>query len=91
MRTKITDGVYLNVIESNQFKTTRINVQFLAPLRAQQSGRRALLTSVLETNSADYPTQDQLSARLEEMYGASSALALRVKARCTGWGRRSAC
>lgn len=71
MRTKITDGVYLNVIESNQFKTTRINVQFLAPLRAQQSGRRALLTSVLETNSADYPTQDQLSARLEEMYGAS--------------------
>ncbi|KRM87754.1 EF-P 5-aminopentanol modification-associated protein YfmF [Lacticaseibacillus thailandensis] len=71
MRTKITDGVYLNVITSNQFKTTRINVQFLAPLRAQQSGRRGLLTSVLETNSAEYPTQDQLAARLEEMYGAS--------------------
>ncbi|WP_155286226.1 EF-P 5-aminopentanol modification-associated protein YfmF [Lacticaseibacillus zhaodongensis] len=71
MRVKIVEGVHLNVVPSKQFKTTHVNIQFLAPLRRETIGARTLLTSLLETSSADYPSQNLLSAQLEKMYGAS--------------------
>nr|WP_225354189.1 insulinase family protein [Lacticaseibacillus saniviri] len=71
MRIELTSGVHLNLIQTNQFKTTRISVQFVAPLAQATVTKRTLLTSLLETNSQDYPTQAQLSAHLENMFGAS--------------------
>ncbi len=71
MRVKITDGVHLSVVPTTQFKTTRISINFLAPLDADAISRRTLLTSLLEMNSAKYPTQAAFSAKLEELYGAS--------------------
>lgn len=71
MRIKIDSGIYLSVIPTQQFKTTQISIQFLAPLRREAVGARTLLTSMLETSSARYPTQDLLAAELEHLYGAS--------------------
>lgn len=71
MRVKITDGVHLSVVPTTQFKTTRISVNFLAPLRAEAIGSRTLLTSLLEMSSAKYPTQAEFAAKLEDLYGAS--------------------
>lgn len=68
---KIQPGVQLSVVHTTQFKTTRIVVHFLAPLAGADVAARTLLTSVLETASHKYPTQAQLSAHLEEMFGAS--------------------
>ncbi|WP_125704048.1 EF-P 5-aminopentanol modification-associated protein YfmF [Lacticaseibacillus daqingensis] len=71
MRIELTSGVYLNVIPTTKFKTTRIAVHFLAPTDAMTYAARTLLTSVLETSSAAYPTQAALAAELELMYGAN--------------------
>ncbi|MFD1392260.1 EF-P 5-aminopentanol modification-associated protein YfmF [Lacticaseibacillus jixianensis] len=71
MRIQLTTGVYLNVLSTAQFKTTRIAVHFIAPAHAETFAARTLLTSVLETSSARYPTQAALSAALEALFGAS--------------------
>lgn len=71
MRIQLTPGVSLNVLHTEQFKTTRIAVHFLAPAQAATFAARTLLTSVLETSSAKYPTQVALSAALEALFGAS--------------------
>ncbi|WP_243680892.1 hypothetical protein [Lacticaseibacillus manihotivorans] len=59
------------MIPTTQFKTTRIAVHFLAPLAKADVAARTLLTSVLETASRKYPTQSELSAYLEALFGAS--------------------
>lgn len=71
MRIELTKGVGLTVIPTTQFKTTRIAVHFLAPLAKADVAARTLLTSVLETASRKYPTQSELSAYLEALFGAS--------------------
>ncbi|MCI1893607.1 MAG: insulinase family protein [Lactobacillus sp.] len=71
MRTELTQGVYLNVVPTTQFKTTRVAIHFIAPADATTYAARTLLTSVLETSSAAYPTQSLLSAALEQLFGAS--------------------
>jgi predicted Zn-dependent peptidase len=71
LRIKIDEGIHLNVVPSKQFKTTSISFQFMEPLRREAVGARTLLTSLLETSSADYPEANLLAAKLEDMYGAS--------------------
>lgn len=71
MRIKIDEGIHLSVVSSKQFKTTSISMQFLEPLRRENVGARTLLTSLLETSSADYPEANLLAGKLEDMYGAS--------------------
>lgn len=74
MRVKITDGVHLNVVKTTQFKTTRISVNFLAPLAADAIGARTLLTSLLEMSSQKYQTQAEFAEALENLYGASFSI-----------------
>ena len=71
MRKQLTSGVHLTVVPSTQFKTTRVAVHFLTELTTANVAARTLLTSVLETASATYPTQAELSAHLEDLFGAS--------------------
>ncbi|WP_461215246.1 EF-P 5-aminopentanol modification-associated protein YfmF [Lacticaseibacillus sp. GG6-2] len=71
MRVQLTQGVNLSVVKTTKFKTTRVAVHFLAPLAHADVSARTLLTSVLETACAAYPTQAELSAQLEAMFGAS--------------------
>lgn len=68
---ELKQGVHLTVQPSNQFKTTRIVVNFLAPLQQETVTKRSLLASLLETNAKDYPTQTALAAKLSQLYGAS--------------------
>ncbi|WP_179394340.1 EF-P 5-aminopentanol modification-associated protein YfmF [Lacticaseibacillus absianus] len=71
MRIELTSGVHLNVLPTTKFKTTRLAVHFIAPADPTTYAARTLLTSVLETSSATYPTQADLSAALETLYGAN--------------------
>lgn len=67
---QLANGVELNVLPSHQFKTTRVVINFIAPLAAETITQRSLLANLLETNSQDYPTQADLAAKLSAMYGA---------------------
>ncbi|MCI1987266.1 MAG: insulinase family protein [Lactobacillus sp.] len=71
MRIELAQGVGLTVVPTKKFKTTRVAIHFLAPLAQVNVAARTLLTSVLETSSADYATQAEMSAYLETLFGAS--------------------
>lgn len=71
MTKEIQPGVYFHLIPTQQFKTLRLYIRFSARHQAQSAAARTLLTSLLETNSRNYPTHTALSSALAELYGAS--------------------
>lgn len=72
-------GINLEVIPTKKYKTTRILIRFSARHSEKNAAARTLLTSLLETNSLNYPTQNDLSTRLAELYGASFGVSVAKK------------
>lgn len=72
-------GINLEVIHTKKYKTTRILIRFSARHSEKTAAARTLLTSLLETNSLNYPTQNDLSTRLAELYGASFGVSVAKK------------
>ena len=70
MNQKITDGVYLNILQTNQFKTIRLTVQLIAHVTADGMTRRSLLASVLGASSQADRDQVAIANELQAMYGA---------------------
>ncbi|MEE5988421.1 insulinase family protein [Ligilactobacillus equi] len=72
MKVALKQGVYLDITASKQFKTSRIMISFSRQAQsAKELAMRTLITSVLETASAKYPTQKQLADHLSYLYGAN--------------------
>lgn len=71
MQTQLAKGVQLTTVVSHQFKTNQIIVNFRAPIKRDDITKRALLSNLLETSSADYPDQRALAHALASMYGAA--------------------
>lgn len=71
MALELQNGVHLHVLPTKKYKTNRIFLRFTARHEKTAAAKRTLLTSLLETNSKNYPTQTALSSRLAELYGAS--------------------
>ena len=69
MTIPIQPGISLTVIPTEKFKTIRLFIRFSTPHTRKKATSRTLLTSLLETNSLNYPTQTALSAKLAELYG----------------------
>lgn len=76
---QLAEGVNLHVLPTKQYKTIRIFIRFTARLQQEVITKRSLLSSMLETNSLNYPNQTKLSAKLAELYGASFGLSVRKK------------
>lgn len=85
MTYQLAEGVNLHVLQTKQYKTVRIFVRFTTRLKKEVITKRSLLSSLLETNSLNYPDQTQLSAKLADLYGASFGTSVRKKAIFTGW------
>ncbi|OTP06909.1 peptidase M16 inactive domain-containing protein [Enterococcus sp. 10A9_DIV0425] len=79
MTYKLAKGVNLHVLPTKQYKTIRIFVRFTTRLEKEVVTKRALLSSMLETNSLNYPDQTQLSAQLADLYGAGFSFSVRKK------------
>ena len=71
MQTQLAKGVQLTTVASHQFKTNQIIVNFRAPIVRDEITKRALLSNLLETSSAEYPDQRALAHALAAMYGAA--------------------
>ncbi|MHC5216945.1 EF-P 5-aminopentanol modification-associated protein YfmF [Enterococcus sp. LJL128] len=71
MSVKLAKGVNLHILPTKKYKTVRILIRFNTLLDRRTITKRTLLSSLLETNSLNYPDQTQISERLAEMYGAS--------------------
>ncbi|MDR0922084.1 MAG: insulinase family protein [Lactobacillales bacterium] len=71
MNTQLKKGVTLTVIPTEKFKTVRVLIRFSTMLEEETVTKRTLLSSLLETNSKNYPVQTDISEKLAEMYGTS--------------------
>ena len=70
MDKQIMAGVHLHVIPTHQFQTTKIMMTFTSRQTATNAAVRNLLTNILSTSSAKYPTQTALARQLSNLYGA---------------------
>lgn len=70
-RIAISDGIFLNVVETEKFKSNLLTVNIIRPLDREEVTLNALLPMVLERGSASFPTKLLLERKLEELYGAS--------------------
>ena len=67
--TEIKKGIKLHSIQTNKFKTNLISVFITTPLNRENVTKNALIPSILRRGTKNMPTQEQISKKLEEMYG----------------------
>ena len=68
--TEIKKGIKLHSIQTNKFKTNLISVFITTPLVRENVTKNALIPAILRRGTKNMLTQEQISKKLEEMYGA---------------------
>ena len=68
---EIKKGIKFHEIETNKFKTNLFTIFLTVPLKRETVTKNALLAATLRRGTMEFPTQEQISKELEEMYGAS--------------------
>lgn len=69
-KTEIKQGITFHEIQTNKFKTNLFAIFFTIPLTRETVTKNALITAILRRGTKDLPSQDLISKKLEEMYGA---------------------
>ena len=69
IRKMIGDGVALNIIPTDKFKTNCITVRFLCPMAKETASLNALLPSVLKRGCERLPTMSDIVKELQMLYG----------------------
>lgn len=64
-------GIKLNLIKTDIFKTNLISIIITTPLKKKNVTKNALIPFLLKRGSKNFPTDEQISLRLEELYGTS--------------------
>ena len=77
-RTEILPGVYLTAVQSDKFKTGCFSLN-LRPMKKEEAAANALIPSVLLRGSETCPDIASISAKLDELYGASVGTLVRKK------------
>ena len=78
-RTEILPGVYLTAVQSDKFKTGCFSLNLLRPMKKEEAAANALIPSVLLRGSERCPDIASISAKLDELYGASVGTLVRKK------------
>ena len=68
---EIKSGITIHNIKTDKFKTNLYAVFLATPLSRENVTRNALITAILRRGTQNIKSQDLISKRLEEMYGAS--------------------
>ena len=63
-------GIILHEINTNKFKTNLIAIFLSLPLTRENVTKDAVLSAILRRGCNKYKTQEEISKKLEEMYGA---------------------
>ena len=70
LQEKIKEGITLHIIKTEKFKTNLLAVYLTMPLNKETVTLNALIPAVLKRGTATMQTSDEISKKLEEMYGA---------------------
>ena len=68
-RKELLPGVFLTHLRSDKFKTACMSVNLLTQLQRETAAMTALIPQVLRRGTARYGDMEQLSCRLDELYG----------------------
>lgn len=68
-RIELSPGVGLTCIQTKKFKSSFWSLRLILPLKKETAALNAVLPRVLRRGTAHYPTQEQLSTALDELYG----------------------
>ena len=68
---EILPGVVLRYIRATRFKQGCLTLQFLRPMCPEEAGINALLPAILLRGCRQYPDLQQITNRLDDLYGAS--------------------
>ena len=64
-------GIKAHLIKTDIFKTNLISIIMTTPLKKENVTKNALIPFLLKRGSQNFPTHEQISLRLEELYGTS--------------------
>lgn len=86
-RREIMQDVYLTYLPAQKFKTSRLTLNMIAPLRRETAAANALLPAVLRRGTIRYPDMESLSAAMDTLYGANIDYTVRKKGerQCVGF------
>ena len=86
-RREIMQDVFLTYLPAQRFKTSRLTLQLITPLRRDTAAANALLPAVLRRGTVRCPDMESLSAALDTLYGASIDYTVRKKGerQCVGF------
>lgn len=68
---EVKQGINIHNITTNKFKTNLYAIFLTTPLNRENVTKNALISAVLRRGSQELQSQDKISRKLEEMYGAS--------------------
>ena len=86
-RREIMQDVFLMYLPAQHFKTSRLTLNLIAPLRRETASANALLPAVMRRGTVRYPDMESLSAALDTLYGANIDYTVRKKGerQCVGF------
>ena len=86
-RREIMQDVFLTYLPAQHFKTSRLTLSLIAPLRRETASANALLPAVMRRGTVRYPDMESLSAALDTLYGANIDYTVRKKGerQCVGF------
>lgn len=73
----LSSGVTLRCMQSSRFKHAVLSIQFLRPMCREEAAKNALISEVLLRGCESAPNLRQITARLDDLYGASLGALIR--------------
>ncbi len=71
IRKRIDEGVNLNLIVTDKFKSNLISIYIVRPLVRSEVTKNALLPMVLKRGTKNYNTFTDIQQKLEDLFGAN--------------------
>ena len=78
-RTEILPGVYLTAVQSDKFKTGCFSLNLLRPMKKRGGGSKRAHSERSSARKRNLPDIASISAKLDELYGASVGTLVRKK------------
>lgn len=75
-RINIGNGINLNLIKTDKFKSNLLSYYFIRPLSKEEVTKNTLLPLVLKRGTEDYDTNLKIQKKLEQMYGANLSIGI---------------
>lgn len=75
-RIKLGNGIFLNLIKTDKFKSNLLSYYFIRPLIKEEVTQNALIPLVLKRGTRELPSNLEIEKTLEAMYGANYSSAI---------------